>query len=118
MNKLLKIYFIALAAVIVLGLIALISMIPHKNRSQASLLAHPHVQEKLAGGFRIVENCGSYKRKWNYEFTSLCLVKGEADSFGDTRKLLHEVVVHETGKSISSDCEYRVVSPTDTLCLR
>ena len=112
-SKLLKFYFGALALVLVLGFAALLWMIPHKNRSQQNLLAHPHVQAKLAEGFRVVEKCGSYKRKWNYEFTSLCLEKSSSDPAVSQK--LHEVFVHETGSS-ATGCEYRAISPTDTIC--
>ena len=105
--KVLKVYFALLGIVIVLGFLALVLMIPHKNRLQKQILALPHVQEKLADGYRVVEACGSYKRKWNYEFSSVCLEKNSQ----------HEVVVHETGSNVIG-CEYRVISPTDTTCIR
>ena len=114
--KVLKVYFALLGIVIVLGFLALVLMIPHKNRLQKQILALPHVQEKLADGFRVVEGCGSYKRKWDYEFSSVCLEKKIPDSAGTSATMVHEVVVHETGAAVSG-CEYRVISPTDTTCL-
>jgi hypothetical protein len=114
--KILKVYFILLAILIVLGIAALMVTIPRKNRLHQQLLEHPYVREKLAEGFEPVEGCGNYQRTWNTESSSLCLEKAATDSTGKAPTLRRVVLVRETGSGASS-CEYRAISPTDTLCL-
>jgi hypothetical protein len=114
--KLLKVYFLILAALLILGLLAILLLIPRKNRLEKQLLVHPYVQEKLAEGFKVVNDCGSYKRRWNYELSSVCLERELPNSSGAST-LLHEVVVHETGSASSASCEFKAVGPSGTTCL-
>ena len=114
--KILKFYFIALAALVVLGILAIVLTIPHKERLQKQILAHPYVQQKLAEGYKPVHDCGNYQRHWNHESSSLCLEREIADSSGSSTLRMREVIVHQTG-SKAPPCEYQVLSQTDTLCL-
>ena len=113
--KLLKFYFIALAVVIGLGFASLLLLVPERNHSQKILMSHPYVQEKIRAGFRVNESCGSYRRRWKDELTTVCLEKTLTAASGGPGWLSREVVVRETGSS--APCEYRVLSQTDTLCL-
>jgi hypothetical protein len=112
--KVLKVYFALLAALVVLGLIALVVLVVHKNRNQERLAQHPYVQARLHEGYQIVKECGTYKRKWGYELTVLCLEKTAADSSAIRLTSKREAFLHETG---TSACAYRVVRPADSACV-
>lgn len=112
--KVLKVYFGLLAALVVLGLGALVFLVVHKNRLHAALVQHPYVQARLLEGYQVVDACGTYKRKWGYELTALCLEKKSADSSAIRLTTKREVFLHETG---TAACPYRVVRPGDSTCV-